>query len=98
MPIRHVYSFGCNALPHDEWRDNWTGTVSGIIPNYCIQASNAHVVTVTWSDGTLDRFQPTVSPACQQIVPLSQTTFNFTPGAPIPPNATLAIGGNNSHS
>jgi RHS repeat-associated protein len=76
--------------------DNWTGTVSGgFFPNYCIQAAKPHVVTVTFSDGTVFQFQPALNPACQQLVPLSQTTVGFVPISTTPPNVSLVAVGNN---
>jgi RHS repeat-associated protein len=76
--------------------NNWVGTSSGgLIPNLCIQPSSAHVVTISFADGTVFQFQPTLNPACHQIVPLSQTTMGFAPISTTPPNASLAIVGNN---
>jgi RHS repeat-associated protein len=76
--------------------DNWSGTNSGgLIPNYCIQPSTAKVVMITFADGTVFQFQPTLNPACQRLDPLSQTTVSFTPISTTPPNASLAIVGNN---
>jgi len=75
---------------------NWNATVSGgLVPNYCLQATAAHNVTVTLSDGTLYQFQPVLNPACQQGAPVDQTTVTFSPIAPTPPNASLAIVGDN---
>src|SRR6185436_19043876 len=76
--------------------DNWTGTASGgFFPTYCIQPLVSHVVTIAFSDGTVYQFQPTLNPACQQLVPLDQTTIGFAPISTTPPNATLAVVGNN---
>jgi hypothetical protein len=39
--------------------DNWTETsTGGAFPNYCLQAVKAHVVTVSFNDGTTYEFQP----------------------------------------
>ncbi len=74
--------------------DNWVGTNSGgLFSNYCISQSSSHVVTVTFADGTVFQFQPTLTPACQQLVPLSQTSVTFAPISTTPPNASLAIVG-----
>ena len=76
--------------------DHWTGTVSGeFFPNYCIQATTPHVVTISFSDGTVFQFQPTLNPDCQQLVPLSQTTVGFAPISTTPPSVSLAVVGNN---
>src|ERR1019366_9554278 len=75
---------------------NWTGTVSGgLFKNYCIQPSQSHVVTIAFVDGTVYQFQPALSPACQLLFPLSQTAVTFAPISTTPPNASLAIVGNN---
>jgi RHS repeat-associated protein len=76
--------------------NNWVGTNSGgLFANYCINPSSSHVVTITFADGTVFQFQPTLAPACQQLVPLSQTNVTFTPISTTPPNASLAIVGSN---
>jgi hypothetical protein len=59
---------------------DWQGTVSGgFFPNYCIVQARPHLVTITLPDGTVYKFQPTLSPNCQQLAPPSQVTVNFVP-------------------
>lgn len=72
----------------------WSGTITGtLLPNYCIQATKAHVVSVVLPDGTTHRFQPTLTPTCQQGSPIIQTTMGFSP---LPGTvASLAVVGNN---
>jgi YD repeat-containing protein len=69
-----------------------------LIPTYCIVPAQTHVVTVVLADGTTYEFQPVLSPGggCQQAAPLSQVTVSFAPtGSNTPPNASLAVAGNN---
>jgi RHS repeat-associated protein len=76
--------------------NNWVGTNSGgLFANYCVNPSSSHVVTITFADGTVFQFQPTLVPACQQLAPPSQTNVTFTLFSTTPPNASLAIVGSN---
>ena len=76
--------------------NNWVGTNSGgLFANYCINPSSSHVVTITFADGTVFQFQPTLNPACQQLAPLSQKNVTFATISTTPPNASLAIVGSN---
>ena len=78
--------------------DNWTETSSGgAFPNYCVQAVQAHVVTATFSDGTVFEFQPSLNPQCQQLVPIQDqpVAIIFTPIGVTPPNAVLSLVGGN---
>jgi RHS repeat-associated protein len=75
---------------------NWTGTSSGgLLPNLCIEPTQSHVVVITFNDGTVFQFQPTLNPSCQQVEPLAQTTMNFAPISTTPSNASLTLIGNN---
>ena len=78
----------------DQWNETSTG---GAFPNYCVQAIKAHVVTVTLTDGTTYQFAPVLNPNCQSLVPIQdqQVTITFAPMGATPPNAALAILGNN---
>ena len=74
--------------------DNWTETSSGgAFPTYCLQALKAHVVTVSFNDGTTYEFQPALSPQCRQFVPIQDepVAMTFTPMGITPPNAALAV-------
>ncbi|HZR29627.1 MAG TPA: RHS repeat-associated core domain-containing protein [Terriglobales bacterium] len=71
--------------------DNWTGTVSsGFFPTYCVQPAKNYVVSVRLQDGTVYQFQPSLSGACQQIVPPESVDMNFVPIGTTPPNAKLS--------
>ncbi|MBI1790799.1 MAG: hypothetical protein HYR60_24995, partial [Acidobacteria bacterium] len=76
--------------------DDWTGTKSGgFLPTYCVQPAKAHVVTITFTDGTVYEFQAVPSPQtqCQQIVPPQSVDMIFTPTGSTPPNASLTTPG-----
>ena len=78
----------------DQWNESSSG---GAFPNYCINATQPHVVTVSLTDGTTYEFQPMLNPQCQRLVPLQDVpiTITFMPTGNTPPNAALAIAGNN---
>jgi len=83
-----------NVALGDQWNETSTG---GGLATYCVQLSTPHKVTVSLSDGTTYEFVPNLSPQCQQFVPIqgSQVSVTFTPTGITPPNAVLAIAGNN---
>jgi RHS repeat-associated protein len=67
----------------------WEGTVTpGFLPNYCIQATRQHIVTVTLSTNEVLKFETTLGPECSRVYPPRETTIGFRalPGT----NATLA--------
>jgi RHS repeat-associated protein len=79
----------------DQWTETSTG---GVFPDYCVQPVKAHVVTLTLQDGTTYQFAPTLNPSnCQSLVPIQeqQVTITFSPMGATPPNAVLALVGNN---
>ena len=78
----------------DQWTETSTG---GAFPSYCVQPLKAHVVTLTLQDGTTYQFAPTLNPSCQSLVPIQdqQVTITFSPMGATPPNAVLALVGNN---
>jgi YD repeat-containing protein len=60
--------------------DEWAGTRSGgVFPNYCLQATRNHRVSVTLPDGKLLQFEPTVTPQCQFLIPPLEVTLGFRP-------------------
>jgi RHS repeat-associated protein len=74
----------------------WVGTsTGGFIPTYCIVSSATHNVTVSLQDGTTYEFAPSFSQNCQQASPPVQVNVSFTPTGITPPNASLAIAGDN---
>lgn len=64
-----------NRIMGTQWQGTTTG---GLLPNYCIQPVKPHIVTITLPDNTTYRFQPSLTPQCQQLVPPSQVTFGFS--------------------
>jgi hypothetical protein len=58
----------------------WYETASQeVVPNYCLQATGSHVVTVTFPGGQLFRFEAAITPQCQRFAPISGGTMTFTP-------------------
>jgi len=51
----------------------------GSIPSYCVQPARANIVTVTFPDERVYRFQATVAKQCQAVSPLNFVRFGFTP-------------------
>nr|MBA2702657.1 PKD domain-containing protein [Blastocatellia bacterium] len=48
-------------------------------PNYCLEASAPHLVTVTFPGGKVFKFEASTSPRCQRFAPISGGTLTFTP-------------------
>jgi len=47
---------------------DWEETLTpGFLPRYCIERRKAHVVTITFPDGRVYKFQAKSSPDCQQV-------------------------------
>jgi RHS repeat-associated protein len=62
--------------------ENWRGVRNpGLIPLYCIQATRAHLVTVTLPGDQIFRFRPKLNPECQQVAPPQLTTITYVPMA-----------------
>ena len=60
-------------------------------PNYCLEATGSHLVTVTFPGGKVFKFEASTSPRCQRFAPISGGTLTFTP---LPgTNGTLEIVG-----
>ncbi|HEX7155000.1 MAG TPA: PKD domain-containing protein [Thermoanaerobaculia bacterium] len=73
---------------------SWEMTKSGgILPNYCIQPTRPHYVTVTFPDGKVYKFSMSLVRSCQQVQPLSQVepVFNQVPTSGGTLGATLAV-------
>ena len=78
---------------------NWQMTQSGgLLPNFCLVESRPHIVTVTFPDNRVYKFEATTSPQCQQIVPPETVNVTFTqlPTTTGTQGATLQIVGDNS--
>jgi RHS repeat-associated protein len=64
---------------------NWEQTVTqGFLPTFCLQPTKVPLVTVTFSDGRVYKFQTALSSQCQLIAPFDFATVGFTqlPGSP----------------
>jgi uncharacterized repeat protein (TIGR01451 family) len=78
---------------------NWNMTSSGgLLPNFCLQETKPHIVTITFPDNTVYKFEASTSPQCQQVAPPETTNVIFTqiPTTTGTPGATLQIVGDNS--
>jgi RHS repeat-associated protein len=57
---------------------DWTLTKSGgFLPNYCVEPSRSHLVTVTFPDGKVYEFEAGTTPQCQQIAPPQFVTVTY---------------------
>lgn len=78
---------------------NWQMTQSGsFIPTFCLEPTKPRIVTITFPDNKVYKFQASTSPECQQIAPIEQANLIFTqmPGPANTQGATLQIVGDNS--
>jgi RHS repeat-associated protein len=58
----------------------WYETVSQeVFPNYCLEATGSHLVTVTFPGGKVFKFEAAVTPQCQRLTPITTGTVSFTP-------------------
>ncbi|MET0752082.1 MAG: PKD domain-containing protein [Pyrinomonadaceae bacterium] len=58
----------------------WYQTRSNtFIPNYCVEATRPHIVTVTLPDGKVEKFEARTQLQCQQAAPITETHLIFTP-------------------
>src|SRR6185503_14899528 len=58
----------------------WFETVSQeLIPNYCLEATGPHLVTLTFPGGKVFKFQAAVTPHCQRFTAITSGTLTFTP-------------------
>jgi RHS repeat-associated protein len=58
------------------WREISSG---GSFPNYCLQPGRANIVTITFPDGRVYKFQATTVKQCQSLAPITFARFAFTP-------------------
>ncbi|MBZ5558675.1 MAG: PASTA domain-containing protein [Acidobacteriia bacterium] len=72
----------------------WQQTVSGgFFPNYCLQGTDQHKVTVTLPDGKIGEFDLVPQPQCQLLTPIDFGTISYsarpgTLGTLVPLDAT----------
>ena len=58
----------------------WQGIISaGTLPSYCLQPARPNVVTITFADNRVYKFQATTVKQCQGIAPIEFARFGFTP-------------------
>jgi len=59
--------------------ENWEQTVTqGFLPTYCLQPTRVPLVTVTFPDGRLFKFQATLNSQCQLIAPFEFATVGYS--------------------
>jgi RHS repeat-associated protein len=59
---------------------HWRGIISaGTLPQYCLQPTRPNIVTITFPNNRVYKFQATTSKQCQAIAPLEFARFGFTP-------------------
>lgn len=57
---------------------NWEETeTQGFLPTFCMQPTRAPLVTVSFPDGKLFKFQASLNSQCQLIAPYESATVNF---------------------
>ena len=63
----------------------------GIIPKYCIEETRKHLVTITFGDGRVYKFQTTLNPECRNVAPIDFTdvVYQLVPGLSGASGATL---------
>jgi RHS repeat-associated protein len=78
---------------------NWEVTESGgFLPTFCLLPTKPHVVTITFADNRVYRFQETTNPQCQVLFPIefADLTFMQLPGPAKTQGASLQVVGDNS--
>ena len=59
--------------------ENWEQTVTqGFLPTFCVQPTRVPLVTVTFPDGRLFKFQASLSSQCQLIAPFEFATVGYS--------------------
>jgi RHS repeat-associated protein len=73
----------------------WYQTRSNtFIPNYCVEATRPHIVTVTMPDGKVEKFEAKLNRQCQQAAPITDAQLTFQPQAGT--RGTLSVTGDNT--
>ena len=78
---------------------NWQMTsTGGLLPNFCLQETKPHIVTITFPNNKVYKFEAAASPQCSLVVPPETTNvvYNQLPGTTGTQGATLQIVGDNS--
>ncbi|MDQ3803119.1 MAG: hypothetical protein M3416_04620, partial [Acidobacteriota bacterium] len=59
---------------------HWRGIIApGTLPQYCLQPTRPNVVTITFPNNRVYKFQATTTKQCQAVVPIEFARFGFTP-------------------
>ena len=63
-----------NRIPGEGWPEKSSG---GMTPTYCINGDSEHYVSVALPDGRTEEFDMKLTPDCQLLAPIDQTTPGF---------------------
>jgi YD repeat-containing protein len=79
------WTLGINSIRVEKSRvlgSGWAETATiTVIPNYCIQATKPHIVTITFPDGKVYKFEAETEQQCQRAAPITSTSLVFRPMA-----------------
>ena len=75
-----------NRIPGEGWPQYKSG---GAFGQYCLQGDTEHYVTVNLPDGRIEEFDMVLTPNCQRLAPVGQTSITYAarPGT----TSTLAL-------
>jgi RHS repeat-associated protein len=60
--------------------EGWLQTkTSQVFSNYCLEAERPHLVTVTFPDGRVEKFEAVPEPQCQGLAPIVDAVMTFRP-------------------
>jgi RHS repeat-associated protein len=65
-----------NGVIGRHWEETRTG---GFLPNYCAQSTRPRIVSVSFPDGRVYKFQAVINPQCQRVYPLQFASVGFVP-------------------
>lgn len=65
-----------NHILGQAWQE--TVTFQGQFPQYCLQPATPQIVTITFPDGKVYRFQASTNPSCTLAAPITAPTMTFT--------------------
>jgi len=82
-----------NRTPGEGWPQTKSG---GAFGTYCLNGDSEHYVSIALPDGRTEEFDMTLTPSCQRLSPVEETTPGFvaragTTSTLAPSNATLLV-------
>ena len=78
---------------------NWQVVeTGGFLPSFCLQPTSPHIITITFPDNRVYKFQESTDPQCSLLFPIESANLTFTqvPGLANTQGASLQIVGDNS--